>query len=91
MSMTTKSRKKMARRKSINDIYRQGARIESSLVSRGYGGGSSRFQRVEGAIVRYSQNIARRYGGELGRRGYIDDTDRNKRTSRSVYMGLNAG
>lgn len=91
MSTTLKSRKKMARRKSINDIYRQGARIESSLLSRGYGGASSRFQRVEDTVARYSRNIARRYGGELGRRGYTYDTDRNKRASRSVYMGLNAG
>lgn len=81
----------MARRKSINDIRDQAARIERNLLAAGYGGASRRFQFVEGVNTRYSQNIAKVYGGELGKRGYIYDTDRNKKVSRRTYMGLNAG
>lgn len=91
MSTTLKSRKNMARRKSINDIDRQAARIERELLSRGYGGASYRFDRVEDIATRYGRNIARRYGGEFGRLGYTYDTDRTKKVSRRVYMGLNAG
>lgn len=57
----------MARRKSINDIRDQAARIERNLLAAGYGGASRRFQFVEGTYTRYSQNIAKKYGGELGK------------------------
>ena len=81
----------MARRKSINDLFNQALRIERNLINAGYGGASRRFQFVEETRSQYSRNIAKKYGGELGRRGYIYDTDRNKKVSRRIYMGLNAG
>lgn len=81
----------MARRKSINDLQNQARRIERELLNRGFGGASPRFERVESTTARYSRNIARAIGGELGRRGYLYDTDPNTRVSRATYMGLNEG
>ena len=84
------------RKKSITELKNQAARIERTLLQQGYGGASSRFQRVESAFATYQRNIGKALGGEMGKRGYPfydDNYDqyKNKKVSRSVYMGNNAG
>lgn len=86
----------MPRKKSYQDIFDQARRIERDLLSRGYGGGSPRFQRVEESAHRYMRNIGYAIGGEMGRRGYAfydDNFDqyKGKKVSRRTYMGLSNG
>ena len=81
MSTTTKSRKKMARRKSISDILAQSDRILSRGVSQ------NRQYRVVTAADRYTDNI-------MGTRKFQKDNRfkaYDRKYSRSTYMGLNAG
>lgn len=81
MSTTTKSRKKMARRKSISDILAQSDRILSRGVSQ------NRQYRVATAADRYTDNI-------MGTRKFQKDNRfkaYDRKYSRSTYMGLNAG
>lgn len=82
MSTTSKSRKKMARRKSISDILAQSDRI---LSRRGVS--QNRQYRVATAADRYTDNI-------MGTRKFQKDNRfkaYDRKYSRSTYMGLNAG
>lgn len=92
MSTTSKNRKKMARRKSIDDIYRQRARI-GELGGAANGSGfwhSSRGRRVNEIANRYERNMANVRGVSFTKNG-IGFLDNTRKISRSTYMGLNAG
>lgn len=92
MSTTSKSRKKMARRKSISDILAQTERIMASggggiYRSPGRHMSTAREWRVVNASNRYVDNIS-------GTRQYDKDSPGkadNRKYSRRTYMGLNAG
>jgi hypothetical protein len=69
----------MARRKSIRDIILQNYRIQSVTSD------PARIDRVASITRRYMENINR----AITRQGVPGDPD--KKVSRRVYMGLNAG
>lgn len=72
----------MARRKSIRDIILQNYRIQSVTSD------PARIDRVAGIARRYKENINRTIN-PFARQGVPGDPD--KKVSRRVYMGLNAG
>lgn len=80
----------MARRKSLNDIYAQKARIFDNIRSGASGTQAlNRFLRTKNAGARYEANIMKAIGFK-GIRG-LTLADPNKKVSRNVYMGINAG
>lgn len=76
----------MARRKSIGDITAQSYRIQSALGAQG--GNTSRIERVARIAGRYRNNINRAIN-PWASQGI--PADNNRKVSRRVYMGLNAG